>query len=137
MPRLRAETKVRARALQLLYAWELQGKPAVEGVADSFFGIGPVPHRSAAARLACRAVAECDRLDQDIEAAIEGWRLERVGIVERNILRLALTELLFEETPARVVIDESVRLAQWFAGDKAPSFVNGVLDALARQHQRL
>ena len=71
--------------------------------------------------------------DQRMGEAAEHWRLERVGVVERNVLRLALAELAEGSTPARVVIDEAVKLAHWFAGAKAPGFVNGVLDAVARE----
>jgi len=56
-----------------------------------------------------------------------------VGVVERNILRLALAELDEGLTPPKVVIAEAVKLAHWFAGSKAPAFVNGVLDAVARE----
>jgi N utilization substance protein B len=86
-----------------------------------------------AAELAQRAVAGAQSLDARLERAAEHWRLERVGLVERSILRLALAELEEQITPPRVVIDEAVRLAQWFAGAKAPAFVNGVLDAAARE----
>lgn len=77
------------------------------------------------------------RLDEEIAAVAEHWRLERLGAVERNILRLGVHELLAGDPPAPVVIDEAVRLARWFAGAKAPAFVNGVLDATARRLGRL
>jgi N utilization substance protein B len=86
-----------------------------------------------AAQLASRAVADAAAFDQRLARLAEHWRFERVGIVERSILRLALAELAERATPPRVVIDEAVRLAQWFAGGKAPPFVNGVLDAAARE----
>jgi len=63
--------------------------------------------------------------------------IERIGAVERNILRLALYELEEGEAAPAVIINEAVRLAHWFAGAKAPAFVNGVLDALARRLGRL
>jgi N utilization substance protein B len=87
--------------------------------------------------LADAVASDAERLDAEIETAVEAWRLSRLGTVEHNILRLALHELLAQNTPPRVVIDEAVRLAHWFAGLKAPAFVNGVLDALARRHGRL
>jgi N utilization substance protein B len=87
--------------------------------------------------LAEAVASDAERLDVEIEAAVEAWRLSRLGTVEHNILRLALHELLAQTAPPRVVIDEAVRLAHWFAGLKAPAFVNGVLDALARRHGRL
>ncbi len=87
--------------------------------------------------LASAVASDADRLDAEIEAAVEEWRLSRLGTVEHNILRLALHELLVQTAPPRVVINEAVRLAHWFAGLKAPAFINGVLDTLARRHGRL
>lgn len=135
---LRRETKVRARALQLLYAWELRNRPGVESVLEKLqTGAGRFPEGGAAASLAQRVAGHADDLDEEIGAAAEKWRVSRMGVVERNILRLGLHELLENDVPPRVVIDESVRLAKWFAGEKSPGFVNGVLDALARRHGRL
>jgi len=135
---LRRETKVRARALQVLYAWELQDRPAVEHVMDGLHaGEGSWPESGAAVTLAGRVVEQVDRLDREIAATADKWRFSRIGMIERNILRLGLYELLETDVPPRVAIDEGVRLAQWFAGEKAPAFVNGVLDALARHHGRL
>lgn len=87
--------------------------------------------------LAERVAADVGRLDAEIARSAEHWRLERIGTVERNILRLGTLELMEERTPPAVAIDEAVRLARWFAGPKAPAFVNGVLDALARRLGRL
>lgn len=136
---LKPETKVRARALQFLYAWELQGRPPVDSLAARFGKLAGLaaPERQRAEAMA-RAVSEqLSQLDEDIASAAEKWRLSRMGTVERNILRLGLHELLDTDVPPKVVIDEGIRLAQWFAGEKAPAFINGVLDALARRHGRL
>ncbi len=131
----RPETRARARALQLLYSWELSGRPPFATVVARVAGMYGAWARSdeRAAQLASRAVAEAAAFDHRLTRLAEHWRLERVGLVERNILRLALAELAEGTTPPRVVIDEAVRLAQWFAGAKAPAFVNGVLDAAARE----
>jgi N utilization substance protein B len=84
------------------------------------------------------AVADAaQRLDDEIGQAVEHWRLERVGLIEQNILRLAILELETAAVPPKVTISEAVRLAHWFAGAKAPAFVNGVLDAVARRAGRL
>lgn len=133
---LRPETKVRARALQFLHAWELQGRPPVEILAERFGRLGRLagPQRERAQAIAQAVSEQLDRLDDDIASVSEKWRLSRIGTVERNILRLGLYELLETDVPPKVVIDEGVRLAQWFAGEKAPAFVNGMLDALARRH---
>jgi transcription antitermination protein NusB len=131
----RLETKARVRALQLLYAWELLGHPPLETVVIGvvrLFGRLP-PGLPRAAMLADRAVTGLPEFDARVAHAVEHWRLERLGVIERNVLRLALAELAVGEAPPRVVIDEAVKLAQWFAGPKAPAFVNGVLDALARE----
>lgn len=132
----RPETKARARALQLLYAWELSGEPSIETVVArvaGFYGRAVPAGYDRAADLAAKAIAGRPDFDRRVAEAAEHWRLERVGVVERNILRLALAELAEGVTPPRVVIDEAVKLAHWFAGAKAPKFVNGVLDAVARE----
>ena len=132
---LRAETKARARALQILYAWDLSGRPSLEAVVarlGAAFGHEPDGY-DRGADLAARAAAGTADYDRRMADAAEHWRLERVGAIEKNILRLAMAELDEGETPPRVVIDEAVRLAHWFAGPKAPGFVNGVLDAVARE----
>ena len=130
----RAETKTRARALQLLYAWELQGRPPIRQVADDLleWSGGRLRRYEAAEDVAVAVSMEASRLDEDITRAADNWRWERIGVVERNILRLALHELERAEVPPRVTISEAVKLAHWFAGPKAPAFVNGVLDGLAR-----
>ena len=131
----RPETKSRARALQLLYAWELSGRPSIEAVVARvavIYGRAPRGY-DRGADLAAKAVAGLPEFDRRIADAAEHWRLERVGVVERNILRLALAELDEAATPSRVVIDEAVKLAHWFAGPRAPAFINGVLDAIAHE----
>jgi N utilization substance protein B len=136
---LRAETKTRARALQLLYAWEMRGGGSLGCLADDLMGWDPRrEHRlESAERLANEVVANLDELDREIGETADNWRLERIGAIERNILRIGLYELRNADVPAPVCINEAVRLAHWFAGSKAPAFVNGVLDTLARRLGRL
>jgi transcription antitermination protein NusB len=131
----RAETKARARALQLLYAWDLTGRPSLRIVVARVAAMYDRPRLDPdrGAELAALGIAGFAEFDHLVEAAAEHWRLERVGVIERNILRLALAEIAEGATPSRVVIDEAVKLAQWFAGAKAPGFVNGVLDSAARE----
>ena len=92
---------------------------------------------AAAEELASEVVSDVETLDDHIGETADNWRLDRIGAIERNILRLGLHELLRGEVPPAVTISEAVRLAHWFAGAKAPAFVNGVLDSLARQLGRL
>ncbi len=136
---LRPETKTRARALQLLYAWELHGRPPMHAVAEPVLRRYP-QCRSVLGRaesLASAVASDVAHLDQDIADAAENWRLERIGAVERNILRLGVYELSKAEVPPRVAINEAVRLAHWFVDSRAAPFVNGVLDTLARRAGRL
>jgi N utilization substance protein B len=114
----------------------MSGRPPLDAVAARLVAAcgGRAPAGlGRGAELAAKAVAGLSEFDRRIAAAAEHWRLERVGVVERNILRLALAELAEGVTPPRVVLDEAVKLAHWFAGAKAPAFVNGVLDAVARE----
>lgn len=135
----RLETKGRARALQLLYAWELQGGPPMHRVATGLARLtGPEPRvLDRAEALASAVAADTVALDREAARAADNWRLSRIAVVERNILRLGIHELTRGEVPPKVVIDEAVRLAQWFGGAKAPGFVNGVLDRIARTLGRL
>ncbi len=132
---LRAESKIRARALQLLYAWDVTNALSLQVIAAGFGNrAGRMADVIAAAELlADNVVADVDRLDAEIASAADNWRLERIGAVERNILRLAVYELHVRAVPPRVAIDEAIQLAHWFAGPKAPGFVNGVLDTIARR----
>lgn len=136
---LRVETKSRARALQLLYAWELLGEPPIPQVASGLARLtGPEPRiLDRAEELAAGVVADVESLDEAAADASENWRMSRIAVVERNILRLAIHELRRGEVPPKVVIDEALRLAHWFGGARAPGFVNGVLDGIARALGRL
>lgn len=136
---LRRETKGRARALQLLYAWELQGRPAVHQVATGLARLtGPEPLTlDRAEALAAAVTADVEAIDRLTQGAADNWRLGRLGAIERNILRLAVHELREETVPPKVAIDEAVRLAHWFGGPRSPGFVNGVLDRIAHQLGRL
>lgn len=141
---IRRETRSRARALQLLYAWETQRAVSGEAVAldQVTTGLarltGPEPRvLDGAEALARGVVAEVEALDREARSAADNWRLGRIATVERNILRLGIHELRGGVVPPKVAIDEAVRLARWFAGARAPGFVNGVLDQVARRLGRL
>ncbi|HEX5631664.1 MAG TPA: transcription antitermination factor NusB [Gemmatimonadales bacterium] len=136
---IREETKGRARALQILYAWELTGTPPVADVATGLARLtGPEPRvLDRAEALAEGVVADLAAIDRDAALAAENWRLSRIATVERNILRLAIHELRQQTCPPVTAIDEAVRLAHWFGGAQAPGFVNGVLDRVARELGRL
>lgn len=142
---IRPETRARARALQLLYAWETQGAAADGGSRrPDIVGTGvarlvrPGPKvMDHAEALAAAVIADVAAIDRVAGTAAENWRLDRIAAVERNILRLGVHELRSETVPPKVAIDEAVQLAHWFGGGRAPGFVNGVLDRVARGLGRL
>lgn len=138
---LRPETKARARALQILYSMELAGETGA-GLGDTAIRLaritGPDPEVFDRAKaLAELVLIERDELDRCAGEAADNWRLNRIAVVERNILRIGVHELLRGEVPPKVAIDEAVQLAHWFGGAKAPAFVNGVLDRVAHSLGRL
>ncbi len=131
---IRRETRRRVRALQLLHALDagpdLGADAAYRGLARL---TGPEPGILDEARaLADGVLAQRDHIDRLAQAAADNWRLERLATIDRNILRIAIHELLVGVTPPRVAIDEAIWLAQRFAGTRSPAFVNGVLDRVAR-----
>jgi N utilization substance protein B len=115
----------RRTAFFLLYQWDVTGQPLAslyEGEVDEF------------ARKTAEAVAgRVDELDRRITDASEGWTADRLGAVERNILRLATYELEEGEVPLEVAIDEAVTLAKRYASDEAGRLVNGILGRIARE----
>lgn len=74
-----------------------------------------------------------ETLDRRIASHARNWRVERMAAVDRNVLRIATWELAYTETPDSVVIDEAIELARDFGSERSPAFVNGVLDAIARE----
>ena len=96
-----------------------------------------VDERDVARKLLRVVVAEGAALDAELADVTTNWRIERIGAIERCVLRLGAAELHENLTPPRVVLQESVRLAERFGSEQSARFVNGVLDALARKMGRL
>jgi transcription antitermination protein NusB len=139
MPRTRVETRARARALQALYAWDMRGGVDLERVATQVWDdLAITPDERRVAGPIVRYVAQKQRqLDDELADVTTNWRLERIGAVERCVLRMAAAELSIGDTPPRVVIQEAVTLAERFGSAASAKFVNGVLDALARRMGRM
>jgi len=139
MGRTRVETRARARALQALYAWDMRGGTELERVASQVWDdLAITPEERRVAGPIVRHVANQQRdLDAALTEVTTNWRLERIGAVERCVLRMAAAELAIGETPPRVVIQEAVTLAERFGSAQSARFVNGVLDALARRMGRM
>jgi N utilization substance protein B len=163
---MRIETRARARALQALYAWEMRSAgsatrahsgsglaPSSERaslgidadprllvrVADQVWDDLQVPseQRRIASALVNTVANDSDEIDAALADVTTNWRLERIGSIERSVLRLGAAELRRGETPTKVAIQEGVRLAELYGSAQSGRFVNGVLDALARRMGKL
>ncbi|MFI5310593.1 MAG: transcription antitermination factor NusB [Gemmatimonadales bacterium] len=135
----RVETRGRSRALQALYAWDLREHQDLGRVATHIWddlAVAP-DEREFARNLLAVLAAEGPLLDAELSEVTANWRLDRLGVIERCVLRLAAAELHEGATPPRVVIQEAVRLAERYGSEQSAGFVNGVLDALARRMGRL
>lgn len=128
--------KARECALQMLFAadvseirpdqlvrlyWRELGEADIEEAAREF-----------ATRLATGTLAHKDELDERIRLRAEHWRISRMAIVDRNVLRLAVYEFLYEPTPRTVAINEALEIARRFSTYEATQFINGILDAIKR-----
>ncbi len=141
-PRPPRESRRQAReaALQMLYQWEV-GRTSIADVIGSFWTLGPAsedplspPLQEFAAALSRGVVSHLEEIDPHLSEAAEHWRLSRMTVMDRLILRLAVYEFLFEKsTPPKVVINEGLELARTFSTDDAVRFINGILDAIRRK----
>jgi N utilization substance protein B len=135
-----ARHKAREQTLQMLFEWDLRRTPLDE-IAKGYYESLLVredsvakPRPDAFALELLRGVsAEIAAIDELIVRHAAHWRLERMPAVDRNVIRLAVYEMLRTETPAPIVIDEAIELARRFAGEESVQFVNGVLDAVRRE----
>ena len=135
----RLETRSRARALQALYAWDMRSGQELSRVADQIWDDLAVPpdERTLAGQLVRAIAAKGAGLDEELRDITTNWRLERLGAIERSVLRMAAAELTVGDAPPRVVIQEAVRLAERYGSAQSAKFVNGVLDAFARRAGKL
>jgi len=128
--------KSRQRALQLLFLWDMRRQPVSEIVHSYYHSLAseesePIEERDTFAEDLVRgAVSKVDEIDALISEHSEHWRLERMAAVDRNILRVAIYEMMAMPTPSAVVIDQALELARRFSSDESIPFLNGVLDAV-------
>lgn len=126
--------KARECALQMLFAadvaktqggvltenyWKELGEPTLDEATREFSN-----------QLTVGTLREIEKTDETIRTRAEHWRIERMAIVDRNVLRLAVYEFLFEETPHTVIINEALEIARRFSTFEATQFINGILDAI-------
>ena len=134
-----ARRRAREAALQMLYQWEvgrttpgdaiLTYWTSQEGVADL-----ADEHREFANALVSGTTGRLEEIDRLLGSRTQNWRVARMAVLDRLILRLATFELLSEaDTPAKVVINEALELARAYSGEEAVAFVNGVLDGVRKE----
>ena len=128
--------KARECALQMLFAADVAEMPADEVVRTYWAELGESDldetAREFATRLAARTLSNLELLDERIRSRAEHWRISRMAVVDRNILRLAVYEFLYEPTPRTVAINEALEIARRFSTYEATQFINGILDAIKR-----
>ena len=117
----------RRTAVFLLFQWDLTGRP----LGELYEGEAPAEALEAAHAVTERA----PELDRRITAAADDWTADRLGVVERNVLRLALVEIDGEDVPDEVAVNEAVELAKRYASEDAAKLVNGILGRIVREKE--
>ena len=135
---MKNRSRARAWALQALYAWEQRGAAAERGMPvlqDLFASLRVSPANRPYAEVLVRLVGQnVEKIDRTITESLTNWRLERLAVVDRAILRLGTAEMMFvDDVPPRMCIREMVQLAEKYGTADSPRFVNGVLDAVMRR----
>ncbi len=127
-PKQVSRREARRAAVFILFQWDVTGQPLgslYEGECDEY-----------TLRLAESVAARAEQLDVRITEVSDDWTADRLGAVERNVLRVALEELEAGEVPMEVVLDEAVTLAKRYASDDAGRLVNGILGRIVREEER-
>ena len=127
--------KARECALQMLFAADVAETRADELMRLFWAELSDemdVPAQEFAARVVAGVLARREELDERIQRHAEHWRIPRMAVVDRNILRLAVYEFLYEPTPRTVAINEAFEIARRFSTFEATQFINGILDAIKR-----
>lgn len=132
--------KARECALQMLFAADVSEVRGDELVRYFWHEISDAEFDEAtqefATRLAIGTLSNLETVDERIRSRAEHWRIERMAIVDRNVLRLAVYEFLFEPTPHTVAINEALEIARRFSTYEATQFINGILDAIKHDLQK-
>jgi transcription antitermination protein NusB len=132
-----ARSKARKRALDVLFASDLRGEDAVVAL-DRAIAEGEGPTNDYTATLVRGVVEHRARIDQLLSSYSQGWAIERMPAVDRNVLRLGVWELLYaDDVPDAVAVSEAMALVTELSTDESPQFVNGVLGSIVRNRQSI
>ena len=125
--------QAREAVVGLLYAYDL-GNPEIKKFAEEILEEKKIRNRQRefALGLFLGTLEHLERIDEEIKKHLESWEMDRLGHIEKAILRLGAYELLYTDIDKAIAINEAVELAKELGGDQAPKFINGVLDAIAK-----
>jgi len=129
--------KTRELAMQTLFLWDTNGERDVvlaSGILEERTADDVIRH--SAMEMAAGAWDQREAIDRQVERLAPQWPPRRQPGVDRNLIRLAVWELTNTDTPPKVVIDEAIEMAKKFSTEQSPAFVNGVLDAVLKEHER-
>ncbi len=129
--------KAREAALEALYCYEIRGDSSLEEVFPYCRERHQLTENGAefAMDLLRKTVENMETIDKEIASHIKNWDFKRLALIDKNVLRLGLTELLyFPDIPRKVTIDEAIELAKSYGSSESGRFVNGVLDALSKDN---
>ncbi len=133
---MRKRTRGRELALQLLYMVDARGEEALLGVDDFLKQEAPdeTEAHDFARQLLSGTLDKQEEIDEAISAAAQNWHLRRMALVDRNILRMAVYEMLhLKDIPSKVSINEAIELGKRFSTQQSGSFINGILDRIRRE----
>ena len=126
----------RILAMQALCQWEIQHDESSPSLADFLASQDASPQAAAyASKLVQEFWRQQAEIDEQVASASVKWDLARISQVERNIMRVAIVELLNGEVPAPVILDEAIEIGREYGGAESPRFINGVLDAVFKNIQ--
>ena len=131
-----ARRKARELALQMLYQYDLSGN-APETIVTTFEDLQKSKPNSKefAIRVFNGTIENLAKIDEMIQAQADNWRLSRMAVVDRNIIRMSVYEFLHEnDTPKLVIIDEAIEIAKKFGTQKSSQFINGILDGILKRY---
>ena len=130
--------KSREYALQMLYQYDVSHQSA--GLSDGFWADNEAPENimEFSNYLVDGVIKNLDKIDDKIRLSASNWSIERMAVVDRNILRMSVFELFYiTDIPVKVTINEAIEIAKRFGEEESGSFVNGILDRIVKDHQEM
>ncbi len=133
---MRNKRKARVLALQVMYAYDVRDDKDIASIFETIAANTKIGKEAKkyAHELILRAVTDTNEIDSLLQKHTANWDVKRMAVIDRNILRVAITELrLIEEVPYKVVIDEAVEIAKIYGTEESGKFVNGIIDAIYKE----